>query len=66
LEALESGYDTMRMLAAVGTLDEVRTSLSDSEGLRDDLLRLHRIAQTLVNGAELTIDAQNESFVGRV
>jgi len=56
----------MRMLAAVGTLDEVRTSLSDSEGLRDDLLRLHRIAQTLVNGAGLTIDAQNESFVGRV
>jgi hypothetical protein len=66
LEALESGYDTTRMLDAVGTLDEVRTSLYDPEGLRDDLLRLHSIAHTLVNGAGLTVRAQDEPFVDQV
>ena len=66
LEALESGYDTTRMLDAVGTLDEVRTSLYDPEGLRDDLLRLHSIAHTLVNGAALTVSAQDEPFVDQV
>ena len=66
LEALESGYDTTRMLDAVGTLDEVRTSLYDPEGLRDDLLRLHSIAHTLVNGAALTVGAQDEQFVDQV
>ena len=66
LEALESGYDTTRMLDAVGTLDQVRTSLYDPEGLRDDLLRLHGIAHTLVNGAALTVGAQDEPFVDQV
>ncbi|WNC95408.1 Tn3 family transposase post-transcriptional regulator TnpC (plasmid) [Paraburkholderia sp. FT54] len=66
LEALQSGYDTTRMLGAVGRLDEVRTSLYDPEGLRDDLLRLHRIAHTLVNGGGLTTGTQDESFVDQV
>jgi hypothetical protein len=66
LEALASGYDTTRMLDAVGTLDEVRTSLYDPEGLRDDLLRLHCVAHTLINGANLTVTAQDESFVDQV
>ncbi|MGF6998294.1 Tn3 family transposase post-transcriptional regulator TnpC [Paraburkholderia sp. GAS32] len=66
LEALESGYDTTRMLDAVSTLDEVRTSLYDPEGLRDDLLRLHSIAHTLVNGAGLTVGARDEPFVDQV
>ena len=65
LEALESGYDTTRMLDAVGTLDEIRTSLYNPEGLRDDLLRLHSIAHALVNGAGLTVGAQEEPFVDR-
>lgn len=66
LEALESGYDTTRILDAVGTLDEVRISLYDPEGLRDDLLHLHSIAHTLVNGAGLTVGAQDEPFVDQV
>lgn len=66
LEALESGYDTTRMLDAVGTLDEVRTRLYGPEGLRSDLLRLHSIAHTLVNGAALTVSAQDEPFVDQV
>jgi hypothetical protein len=66
LDALQSGYDTTRMLDAVGRLDEVRASLYDPEGLREDLLRLHRIAHTLVNGAGLTAGTQDEFFVDQV
>jgi hypothetical protein len=66
LEKLQSAYDTTRMLDAVGRLDEVRTSLYDPQGLRDDLLRLHRIAHTIVNGAGLTVGSQDESFVDQV
>ena len=66
LEALQSGYDTTRMVDAVGRLDEVRASLYDPEGLREDLLRLHRIAHTLVNGAGLTLGTQDEFFVDQV
>jgi hypothetical protein len=66
LEALESGYDTTRILDAVGTLDELRNGLYDPEGLRDDLLRLHSIAHTLVNGTGLTVGAQDQPFVDQV
>jgi hypothetical protein len=66
LDALQSGYDTTRMLDAVGRLDEVRASLYDPEGLREDLLRLHRIAHTLVNGAGLMVGTQDEFFVDQV
>jgi hypothetical protein len=66
LEALQSGYDTTRMLDAVDRHDEMRTSLYDPEGLREDLLHLHRIAHTLVNGAGLTVGTQDEPFVDQV
>ena len=66
LEGLQSRYDTTRVLDAVDTLDELRTGLNDPEGLRDDLLRLHGIAHTLVNGAALTVGAQDEPFVDQV
>lgn len=66
LEALESGYDTTRMLAAVSSFDAMRTSLYDPEGLRDDLLRMHSIAHTLLNGANRTVTAQGEPFVDQV
>jgi hypothetical protein len=66
LDTPQSGYDTTRMLDAVGRLDEVRASLYDPEGLREDLLRLHRIAHTLVNGAGLTVGTQDEFFVDQV
>jgi hypothetical protein len=66
LDALESAYDTTRMLGAVSSLDAVRVSLYDPEGLWDDLLRPHSIAHTLVNGANLTVTSQDESFVDQV
>ncbi len=63
LQVLESSYDTTRLLAAVDTLDAVRTRLYDPEGLRDDLLRLHGIAHTLINGASPAVPCQRESVV---
>jgi hypothetical protein len=66
LEALESGYDTTRMLDAVGALDKVRTSLYDPDGLRDDLLRLHVMAHAIINGAMPIIAGQGALFVDHV
>ncbi|KVE40075.1 Tn3 family transposase post-transcriptional regulator TnpC [Burkholderia sp. BDU5] len=66
LEKLEATYDTTRMLDAVTSLDEVRASLNDPEGLRDDLLRLHSMAHTILNGASLTVAAQDVPFVDQV
>lgn len=66
LETLESNYDTTRILAAVGSLDLVRVSLHDPEGLRDDLLRLHGMAHAILNGANLTVLVQDEPFVDQV
>jgi len=36
--------------------------MGDPEGLRADRLRLHAIAHTLVNGAPLTINADDQSI----
>ena len=66
LETLQSGYDTTRMLDAVDTLDDVRTSLYDPEGLREDLLRLHSMAHAIVNGAGPTVVSQDDPFVDQV
>ncbi|PNE56717.1 transposase [Paraburkholderia fungorum] len=63
LQVLESSYDTTRLLAAVDTLDTVRTRLYDPEGLRDDLLRLHGMAHNLINGASPVVTCQRESVV---
>jgi hypothetical protein len=66
LHALKATYDTTRLLAAVGTLDVVRAHLSDPGLLRDDLLRLHGMAHTILNGASLTVSHQDEPFVDQV
>ena len=54
------------MLAAVSSLDAVRISLYDPEGLRDNLPRLHSMAHSIINGASLTVTAQDEPFVDEV
>ncbi|CAE6841508.1 Tn3 family transposase post-transcriptional regulator TnpC [Paraburkholderia aspalathi] len=66
LNVLERTYDTTRLLAAVGTLDVLRARLSDPGSLRDDLLRLHGMAHTILNGASLTVSSQHEPFVDQV
>ncbi len=51
LERLESSYDTTRLLAAVDIVDRIRIQLHDPEGLRDDLLEIHSMAHSVLNGA---------------
>lgn len=51
LERLESTYDTTRLLAAVEIVDRIRIQLHDPEGLRDDLLEIHSMAHSVLNGA---------------
>jgi hypothetical protein len=66
LENLEASYDTTRILDAVSKLDQLRASLHDPECLRDDLLRLHGMAHTILNGASLTLTSQDMPFVDQV
>ena len=46
LEALQNSFDTQRLLAAVDAVDQIRARI---DGLRDDLLDLHRMAAEVIN-----------------
>ncbi|PCE30241.1 Tn3 family transposase post-transcriptional regulator TnpC [Burkholderia ubonensis] len=59
LERLESSYDTTRLLAAVDIVDRIRVQLHDPEGLRDDLLEIHSMAHSVLNGA-LSVPSRRE------
>ena len=53
LEELQSCFDTRQLLAAVDQGD--RFCAQWREELRDDLLALHAMAHTVINGAPLTV-----------
>ncbi|HEY0846797.1 MAG TPA: Tn3 family transposase post-transcriptional regulator TnpC [Noviherbaspirillum sp.] len=57
LQELQAGYDTNGILQAVDRIDMCRARLCEPDGIRDDLLRLHAMAHTVVNGARLTVAA---------
>ncbi|MBN8735950.1 MAG: transposase [Xanthomonadales bacterium] len=63
LELLRETYDTTRLLQRVDSLDEVRHSVDDPGGLRNDLLRLHAMAHTLINGGPLSV-ASSPTMLG--
>jgi hypothetical protein len=46
LEALQNSFHTRRLLAAVDAVDQIRARIN---GLRDDLLDLHRMAAEVIN-----------------
>lgn len=55
LETLRAEFDTASLLTLVDNLDRLLPRLKAIQhGVRDDLLRLHRMANTLVYGAALT------------
>jgi hypothetical protein len=62
LRALESSYDTRVLSTAVEQLDQVLAAARRQDGLRDMLLRLHSMANTVINGAGLSGDAGGESL----
>lgn len=59
LARLESSYDTTRLLAAVDIGDRIRTQLHDPEGLRDNLLEIHSMAHSVLNGVQSVL-SRNE------
>lgn len=60
LEQLQQSYDTNRLLDAVGLIDDIRRRICDPEGLRDELLELHRMAMAVVNENPTGLSATDE------
>ena len=50
LEELQQNFDTTKILAAVDTIDEIRDRICEPDGIRQDLLDLHSMAHTIING----------------
>ncbi len=51
LQTLQDSYDTPAILRMVDRLDAIRARFDGIDGARDDLLRLHAMAHTVLNGA---------------
>lgn len=60
LEELCASFDTRRVLDAVDGIDQIRYRICEPDGLRAELLRLHGMAHTLINGAEMTVPSSEE------
>ena len=60
LEQLQSTFETSRLLSAVDVVD--RFCFQWREELRRDLLALHGMAHTVINGAPLTEPAADETL----
>ena len=62
LEGLQETFDTRVLLALVDQLDKLRARICDLDGLRADLLKLHAMAHTLINGAPLAAGSDDQSI----
>jgi hypothetical protein len=60
LQALQSSFDTTVLLKTVDELDRIWGQWKKE--LRDDLLRLHAMAHTVINDAPLTYPPPDESL----
>jgi len=54
LENLRQGFDTAALLGLIERLTRMVAQRLDTGGVRDDLLRLHRMAHTVINGANVS------------
>lgn len=63
LHALRDTFDTTTVLRVVEQLDAIRARCCEPAGLRDDLLRLHGMAHTLINGAALSYPTTGPTLV---
>lgn len=63
LEELRERFDTALLLRDVDTLDAAAANLMDPDALRADLLRLHAMAHTVLNGAAITLSRDKTTLV---
>ncbi|WP_186426159.1 Tn3 family transposase post-transcriptional regulator TnpC [Cupriavidus metallidurans] len=63
LQALQKSFDTTTIMRVVDQLDAIRSRCSDPAGIRDDLLRLHGMAHTVINGASLSYATTGPTLV---
>jgi hypothetical protein len=62
LRELQASFDTTQLLDAVTHLESLRAVMTDMDGLRADLLRLHAMAHTVINGGPLTAIGDEETI----
>ncbi len=60
LDQLEGSFDTQQLLNAVDQFDRLR-ELVTAPRFRDDLLRLHGMAHTIINGAAMAAPSGGEA-----
>lgn len=60
LMRLRQDFDTVLLLELVERLTPVAQRFKAHGGLRDDMLRLHRMAHTVINGANLSEPASED------
>jgi hypothetical protein len=65
LQGLRQSFDTRTILHAVELLDGIRARCAP-DGLRDDLLRLHGMAHTVINDASLAYSTDGPTLVEQV
>jgi len=63
LQALQSSFDTTMLLKTVEDLDEFWVQWKQE--LRDDILRVHAMAHTVINDAPLSHPVMSEKSMGR-
>ncbi|WP_279635316.1 Tn3 family transposase post-transcriptional regulator TnpC, partial [Cupriavidus lacunae] len=62
LQSLRQRYDTLVIQRAVDQFDSLRARCGP-DGLRDDLLRLHGMAHTVINGAILSYSTDDMTLL---
>lgn len=62
LDDLQETFDTRTLLALVDDLDSLVDLIRSEDGLRDELMRLHGMIHTVLNGVGLSVMAGEDTL----